>query len=735
MKSPIIYDLQVQYADVVLTVYLPLQKILNVFYNTFSVVDNRQLNFKLKDEFPEIDKIMFWNYTRPVIGEKPFEQLRDVILSENAQVFSWNAENEKALKQADELCSPYNLRQVGLNRTQDFISVERLNEKATTVDRNRKRAYPTLETQSAYAGLSIPQAPNLTFRKNSKALDSQSVVELIFYSTNRTINTARLLQTPLYKSIVETKQDVIKSYHLNAKIDDTDSTISSLTLTKNQTIDFTDSTKIEFKLEVNGKKIDLLEHLYRERIIPRSVYQFYKKIDGTTFKNYKMHLGKQTKLYVPYYDQELKPVNSYATFSLGGNHGSYAAQPLETVFDSEESKVSPSNKVQQFFNAYSIDIENCYPSMNVKLKIFENEQTHDYADMLKENLRIKHSLPSHKSEWAKNDYQNARKRKKLKSILNTATGAADRNDQYGMLHLNNKTMSMRIMVNLIIYELGTAFVRNLDAKIISTNTDGIKIAFDNQTSLEEVQKIANQFNKKYGLNFSVKKIDRILVKDTNNEIEWHHENDKDVIDTINGKLGKGYNGKIRLDGNLDHPIIVDMAVTEYLSAHRETSYNDAKKWIKKYLQQKTQDDKNFSGMQWALFVKPTSSMNYVWDSQRLDTTWRFFFSKNGKKLQAFNRNGKATKIRSWTSDKVDPINIKHEINKIQKEIDITPYLQWALSVLKQWLLDDNELSLDLNPSLTIEKKPKKQAETQKELKVKSQNSILGRYLQKQKGHV
>ena len=735
MKSPIIYDLQVQYADVVFTVYLPSQKILNVFYNTFAVVDNRQLNFELKDEFPEIDKIMFWNYTRPVIGEKPFEQLRDVILSENAQVFSWNAESETALKQADELCSPYNLRQVGLNRTQEFISVERLNEKAATVDRNRKRTYPTLETQSAYAGLSIPQTPNLTFRRNSKALNSQSVAELIFYSTNRTINTARLLQTPLYKSIVETKQDVIKSYHLNAKIDDTDSTISSLTLTKNQTIDFTDSPKIEFKLEVNGKKVDLLEHLYQKTIIPESVYRFYKKLDGKKKKNYKMRLGKQTKLYVPYYDQELKPVNSYATFSLGGNHGSYATQPLETAFDSEESKVSPSNKVQQFFNAYSIDIENCYPSMNVKLKIFENEQTHDYADMLKENLRIKHSLPSHKSEWTKSDYQNARKRKKLKSILNTATGAADRNDRYGMLHLNNKTMSMRIMVNLIIYELGTFFVRNLNAKIISTNTDGIKIAFDNQTSLEEVQKIANRFNKKYGLNFSVKKIDRILVKDTNNEIEWHRENNKDVIDTINGKLGKGYNGKIRLDGNLDHPIIVDMAVTEYLSAHRKTSYNDAKKWIKKYLQQKTQDDKNFNGMQWALFVKPTSSMNYVWDGQHLDTTWRFFFSKNGKKLQAFNRNGKATKIRSWTSDKVDAINIKHEINKIQKEIDIIPYLQWALSVLKQWLLDDDELSLDLNSDLAFKKKPEKQIKTQKELKVKSENSILGKYLQKQKGTV
>lgn len=737
MKSPIVYDLQVQYADVVLTAYLPLQKILNVFYNTFAVVDNRQLNFKLKDEFSEIDKIMFWNYTRPVIGKKPFEQLRDVLLSKNAQVFSWNAESEKALKQADELCSPYNLRQIGLNRTKDFINVERLNEKATTVDRNRRRTYPTLETQSAYAGLSIPKLPNLTLRKNSKALDSQSVTELIFYSTNRTINTARLLQTPLYKNVIATKQDVIKTYHLNAKIDDTDSTISSLTLTKNQTINFTDNSKIKFELEMNGKKINLLERLYQEKIIPRSVYQFYKKIDGATFENYKSRLGKQTKLYVPYYDREFKPVNSYATFSLGGNHGSYATQPLEIPFDSNESKISPSNKVQQFFNAYSIDIENCYPSMNVKLRIFENEQTHDYADMLKENLRIKHSLPVHKNEWTKEDYQNARKRKKLKSILNTATGAADRSDQYGMLHLNNKTMSMRIMVNLIIYELGTTFVRKLNAKIISTNTDGIKIAFDNQISLKEVQKIADQFDKKYGLKFSVKQIDRILVKDTNNEIEWHHEHGKDIIDVINGKLGKGYNGKVRLDGNLDHPIIVDMAVTEYLSTHRETNYNDAKRWIENYLTQKIQDDKNFNGMQWALFVKPTNSMSYIWENQHLDTTYRFFFSKNGKKIQAFNRNGKNTKIRSWTSDKVDSINIKYEINKIQKQIDIEPYLQWTLSVLKQWLLNDNDVCLDLNlsSSSSLKKKSKKQTETQKKLKAKSKNSVLGKYLQKQKGNV
>ena len=224
MKTPIIYDLQVEYADVVLTVYLPNKKLLNVFYNAFAVIDNRQLNYDLKDAFPEVNKIFFWDYKRPVIGKTPFEQLRDVILAPNAQVFSWDASSEEQIKQANKLCSPYQLRHTKKTIAKTFINVSKLNEKAATVGVNHKRQYPLLETQSAYAGLSIPIRPILKHDR-SNALVPQSLTDLIFYSVNRTINTARLLQTPLYRSVVETKQDVIDSYNLKAKIDDTDSTI------------------------------------------------------------------------------------------------------------------------------------------------------------------------------------------------------------------------------------------------------------------------------------------------------------------------------------------------------------------------------------------------------------------------------------------------------------------------------------------------------------------------------
>lgn len=719
MKTPIIYDLQVEYADVVLTVYLPNKKLLNVFYNAFAVIDNRQLNYDLKDAFPEVNKIFFWDYKRPVIGETPFEQLRDVILAPNAQVFSWDASSEEQIKQADKLCSPYQLRHTKKTIAKTFINVNKLNEKAATVGVNHKRQYPLLETQSAYAGLSIPIYPILKHDR-SNALVPKSLTDLIFYSVNRTINTTRLLQTPLYRSVIETKQDVINSYNLKAKIDDTDSTISSLTLTKNKTVSFIDAPSIEYLLEVNGHTINLLSQLYEEKVIPKSVFNFYKKIEGCTFKNYRSRLGKRTKIYVPYYDKNLNPVNSYATFSLGGNHGSYAKEKLDVPFDYEESNVSPTNQTQQFFNAFSIDVENCYPSMNVKLKIFENSETHDYKNMLDENLKIKHSLPTHKNDWSDKDYQNARKRKKLKSILNTATGAADRNDKYGILHLNNKTMTMRILVNLIIYELGTKFVRELNAKIISTNTDGIKIAFDKKMRLDEVQSIAKKFTKKYGLHFSVKQIDRILVKDTNNEIEWHNSNDQDIVDVINGKLGKGYDGKIKLDGNLDHPIIIDMAVVSYLSSHRNLELNDARNWINNYLIQKTKDKKHFDGMQWALFIKPSASTKYVWNKKEINCTYRFFFSKQGQSLTAFNKNGRKTKIRSWPDDKVDEINVHFKVNKIAKSINISPYLEWALKVLNQWRLNDHH-QLDL-----CEIKSK---QSQEKFKVKSKNSVLGKYLQ------
>ena len=737
MTTKIAYDLQVKYADTIWTAYSISKHILWVFYNTFNVADKKRLNFKIKDAFPEINRVVFCNYERPTIGETPFEILRNGIVNSKTMLFSWDATDGTLITKADRLCSPYTLRHTKRGNLENFISLSKINEKAATINQ-RKRNYASLETISAYAGLSIPTKPSLKY-DSGKALVSKSVEDLIFYSANRTINTARILQTPFYQSTIETKADVIQSYNVKARLDDTDATLSSLVLTKNKTVSFQDQPTIDFQLSVDHHEINLLEHLRKNKIIPKAIYNFYSALQGTKYHNYKKVVHKN-KVYIPYYDSNLQPVNSYATFSLGGNHGSYATDILDVPFNSEESTAIPKNQVQQFFNAYSIDIENCYPSMNVKLKVFENDQSHDYADMLQENLKIKHSLPNHKSEWSEEDFKNARKRQKLKRILNTATGAADRNDHNSILHLNNKTMSMRLMVNLIIYELGTTYVRQLGAKVISTNTDGIKIAFDSPVESSKVNEIAQQFNQRYQLQFSVKQIDRILVKDTNNEIEWRTVDHHDIVENINGRLGKGYRGKVNLDGNLDHPLIVDMAVVKYLSQHKNLKMTDARQWINDYLQSKVKDEKTFDGMQWALFIKPTAATSYQWNHQILTQANRFFFSVNGTPLHAFNQNGKEVKVRNWTSQQVESINIRYQINQIAKSIDLTPYLEWSLKILQQWQLSSSELTLTDTVEKTSVSKPKKAIKkhepikentTNQEIHLKSKNSLLGQYLLKE----
>lgn len=718
------YDLQKEYADSTLTFFIPNKKILGIFYNTFNVIDETKLNYRIKNAFKEIEKILFFNLKGSIINQKyPFEKVRDFLMDKQVNVFGWDVDNDESIIiNSDHLGSPYDWNHAPRKKAKKLLNAQMLNEKSATFVNNHKQ-YASLELQSAYAGLTIPIKPEMK-TDSSNALLKQSIENWIFYSTNRTINIYRLLQTPFYTSVMNTKNDVINDYHVKAKIDDPNSRISSLVLTQNQTIDFKDSNGISYELNLNGKKVNLLEKLQQEKVIPKVVFNFYKSIEGYTFKNYQKHiLQGKNKIYVPYYDKNFVPTNSYATFSLGGNHGSFATNAINVPFNKEVFVNKPDNQVQNSTNAFSIDIDQCYPSMNVKLKIFENEQTHTYAELLHESLTIKNNLPKNKEQWNEEDKQKNRQRKNMKNILNTATGVADQKNKNSLLHLNNKTMSMRIMVNLIIYELGTAFVRKMNANVISTNTDGIKISFNKEVDFNEVSTIAQEFSNKYGMNFRVKKLDRILVKDTSNEIEWKNG----LITNINGKLSKGYNGKIRLDGNMDHPAIVDMAAVEYLSQHDDLSINnDMTKWITQYLE-KQKAKENFDGMQWALFIKPTANINYIFKDKKIEQASRFFFSNDGYSLQAFDKNGKPTKIRLWPSNIVETINFKYEIEKIADKINIQPYLQWTLNVLKQWI-NNESLQLNLSQINLKENQETKKTQKTKKLKTKSDNSLLSKIL-------
>lgn len=724
------YDMNSQFADVIVTVYLPSNNTLGIFLNTMMPIKHDRITHRLKDSFPEIKQVQFLELQRPVLNQQyPFERLQKVLFDKDVQVISWDASSESKLRIKNKLGSPYFMNHTSSKKT-NFISLQLLNEKAA-VKVGNKRIPSDLETQSALAGYSIPQYPHISF-DNSKALTKDSIEKLIFYVAHRTINTFRLFNTEYYQNIYQTKLNLINDFKVNAKVDDTDATICGMLLTNNKKVKYSDSNQFSFEIDRNGKRINLLDQLHNEKVIPDLVYSFYKKIENANYKTYKSILGKRRNVKVPYYDDKLNPTDSYAVFSFGGNHGSITGTPFNIPFNNQEPKdIVPDKKTVIYTNAFSIDADNCYPSMNLKLGVFNSKaRTNSYDEIVKENIALKHALPSNKEEWTEKDKQNSQRRLELKKITNTATGAANMGYAHALLPLNNKTMSMRILVNLIIYELGTAFVRKLNAKVINTNTDGIKIAFDTTSpSIDEIKKIAHNFDEKYGLHFEVKKIDRILLKDTNNFIEWQLQDDHYKVTNVVGKLSKGYQGNIPLSGNIDHPIIVDEAVVAFFTENGLSDMSNAKNWITNFLKRKL---KKFKGKEWEVIAKPTSSYQYYYNDAILTTTNRIFFSKDGNEMTRISiRTKRKSKVPGWPTNLVEIINKRSDLTSFAKNIDLNSYIDWCLNILRLWVNSSSEQLSLLSGSNQVKYNHQPAKSSTKKLKpitVKHKNSRLSKLL-------
>ena len=254
--------------------------------------------------------------------------------------------------------------------------------------------------------------------------------------------------------------------------------------------------------------------------------------------------------------------------------------------------------------------------------------------------------------------------------MNTATGAADVKSTYGM-GLNNKTLKMRIITSLMIYTLATKYVRQLNVRIILTNTDGIKIALDQDVDIEQIHAIAQPLEQVLGIHFKIEKIDRIIIKDANNFVEFQNGKISNVADA----LSKGYQGQILLTGNLDHPIIVDIAICElFTKYHYDDLVNnkvDVIDILKTILCQNLQ--KHFVPYEWALIVKPTVTISYVFEDQKLEQACRFYFAKNGNVLEAFGpKTQKAKKIRLWPTNQVCMINSIQDFD-FQSNVNLDAY--------------------------------------------------------------
>ncbi len=79
--------------------------------------------------------------------------------------------------------------------------------------------------------------------------------------------------------------------------------------------------------------------------------------------------------------------------------------------------------------------------------------------------------------------------------MNNATGAGNQHNPYALLPVDNKTLSMRLIGNMLIWCLAQRLTQ-AGAYIISTNTDGIYFA---NMDIEESEKLIKEYVSVYGM--------------------------------------------------------------------------------------------------------------------------------------------------------------------------------------------------------------------------------------------
>lgn len=148
-------------------------------------------------------------------------------------------------------------------------------------------------------------------------------------------------------------------------------------------------------------------------------------------------------------------------------------------------------------------------------------------------------------------------REGTKLILNSASGSADASYE-SSIRMNNTIISMRIIGQLFSWRIGQAQTYR-GATVISTNTDGLFSAMDdmdlnNQILAEESADIGVEIEPELTI---------LISKDTNNRIEVSHKTGE-ILNAGGGTTScrKGP----RPDKSLNHPAIIDWALSEYLIA-------------------------------------------------------------------------------------------------------------------------------------------------------------------------
>lgn len=487
----------------------------------------------------------------------------------------------------------------------DWARVAKLNDED---DESSSKYPPGLKMEMARFGFDIV-VDDLVAGEGDRKIGRQEILDLIRYNVNDVLGTRLVGMNSTIRAWLETRDIIHKSYTYTsakstpfnqlgrltpAERDATAANLAGTVLIGPKRIKPQDIPAVDYAfpvpdhrsdvLEGKTRIVDLLEHMREtEDFMHDYVYAFFDHFRGRdTQSGYDEYMTAReqpithsTTMNCPYY-RDGKPVDSYIRVSTGGAHGSVMATLSQKGEDEVKQWIKtdagalPSEKPTiDAEGVLHLDWSSFYPVMASKMRLYETREGVDrYTNIIEQRVKIKESLPFDHAEWAPEDYEKQELQIGMKFILNNATGAGNTHNKFALLPLDNKTLSMRLIGNMLIWCLGQRLTQ-AGGYIVSTNTDGLYMM---GLDIETTQKVVDGYVHDYGMDVEPETLSRFINRDTSNRVEIVNGN----VQEVRGRLRHGHHMVYTDDAigkKVPYPIVVAHAAIRYMAEDPD--------WLKK----------------------------------------------------------------------------------------------------------------------------------------------------------
>lgn len=446
---------------------------------------------------------------------------------------------------------------------------------------------PALKKEMAKFGLDIVIDEDVSLR-NDNAWPIEKIEELIQYNCNDVVGTYAISKNSVMQAGLKTRDTLREMYpytkpaiDLSAKYlpyerDATAANLAGLVLIGPNRIKPADIPAVQYMFPFpDGSVCDLLEYMHsHEEFMHDDLYTFFAHFRGkdTRLSKQMYQVTRQqpithaSTMNCPYY-RDGQPLDAYIRVSTGGAHGSVMAglhkftpDEVKKWIRSDVGALPNEKPTIDLKNVLHADWSSFYPVMASKLQMYRTQDKVDrYTGIIEHRFKIKHSLPKNKLDWAEKEYKDYETEMGLKFVLNNATGAGNMHRKYALLPVDNKTLSMRLIGNMLIWALAQRLSQK-GAFILSTNTDGI---YFYGIEYKLAKKIVDEYVEEYGMGVDPEIVERFINRDTSNRIELRNNK---VVD-IRGRLRHGMNlfyNDHTLGANVPYPLIAAYAAIEYM---------------------------------------------------------------------------------------------------------------------------------------------------------------------------